>query len=119
MDLQNYMNGAIRRIMSKAYLNVLGNPREAKTILRLQNTFLKSEKRRFLRIVDRYSARIAALPQKTSFWQTFPLRGWILIVCMSALGVALKSIPGIPVGDGVVSGEALVVDGALLGKVSF
>lgn len=46
MDLQNYMNGAIRRIMSKAYLNVLGNPREAKTILRLQNTFLKSEKRR-------------------------------------------------------------------------
>ncbi len=40
------MNGAIRRIMSKAYLNVLGNPREAKTILRLQNTFLKSEKRR-------------------------------------------------------------------------
>ena len=39
MDLQNYMNGAIRRIMSKAYLNVLGNPREAKTILRLQNTY--------------------------------------------------------------------------------
>ncbi|MBP5240072.1 MAG: hypothetical protein J6Z15_05775, partial [Oscillospiraceae bacterium] len=37
----------------------------------------------FRRIVDRYSARIAALPQKTSFWQTFPLRGWILIVCMS------------------------------------
>lgn len=28
-------------------------------------------------------------------------------------------ILGIPVGDGVVSGEALVVDGALLGKVSF
>ncbi len=46
MDLQNYMNGAIRRIMSKAYLNVLSNPREAKTILRLQNVFLKSEKRR-------------------------------------------------------------------------
>lgn len=50
----------------------------------------------FRRIVDRYSARIAAQPQKTSFWQTFPLRGWILIVCMSALGVALKFIPGIP-----------------------
>lgn len=28
-------------------------------------------------------------------------------------------ILAIPVGDGVVSDEALVVDGALLGKVSF
>lgn len=43
-----------------------------------------------------YSARIAAQPLKTSFWQTFPLRGWILIVCMSCLGIALKFIPGIP-----------------------
>ena len=50
----------------------------------------------FKRIVDRYSARIASLPQKTSFWQTFPLKGWILIVCMSCLGIALKFIPGIP-----------------------
>lgn len=50
----------------------------------------------FTRIVDRYSARIAALPEKTSFWQTFPLRGWILIVFMSCLGVALKFIPGVP-----------------------
>ena len=37
----------------------------------------------FRRIVDRYSARIAAQPPRTSLWQTFPLRGWILIVCMS------------------------------------
>ncbi len=50
----------------------------------------------FSRIVDRYSARIAALPEKTSFWQTFPLRGWILIVFMSCLGVALKFITGVP-----------------------
>ncbi len=50
----------------------------------------------FSRIVDRYSARIAALPEKTSFWQTFPLRGWILIVFMSCLGVALKFIIGVP-----------------------
>lgn len=50
----------------------------------------------FTRIVDRYSARIAALPQKTSVWQTFPLRGWILIVCMTCLGIVLKHIPAVP-----------------------
>ncbi|MBR6869422.1 MAG: hypothetical protein IKM93_06375 [Bacteroidales bacterium] len=50
----------------------------------------------FRKIVDKYSARIAAQPQTTTFWQTFPLRGWILIVCMSCLGIALKFIPGIP-----------------------
>ena len=40
--------------------------------------------------------RIAAQPKTTTFWQAFPLRGWILIVCMSCLGIALKFIPGIP-----------------------
>ena len=50
----------------------------------------------FRSIVDRYSARIAALPEKTTFRQTFPLRGWILIVFMSCLGIALKFIPGVP-----------------------
>ena len=40
------MSGAIRRIMEKAYRNVLGNPREAKTVFRLQQIFLKSESRR-------------------------------------------------------------------------
>lgn len=40
------MSDAIRRIMVKAYGNVLRNPREAKTVWRLQQTFLKSEKRR-------------------------------------------------------------------------
>lgn len=46
MNLQGYMSSAIRRIMEKAYLNVLSNPREAKTVYRLQKTFLQSEKRR-------------------------------------------------------------------------
>ena len=50
----------------------------------------------FSRIVDRYSARIAAQPQKTTVWQTFPLRGWILIVCMSCLGIVMKHIPAVP-----------------------
>lgn len=50
----------------------------------------------FRKIVDRYSVRIAAQPEITSFWQAFPRRGWILIVCMSCLGIALKFIPGIP-----------------------
>lgn len=50
----------------------------------------------FRRIVDKYSLRIAAQPQKTSLWQTFPLRGWVLIVCMSCLGIVLRFIPGIP-----------------------
>ena len=50
----------------------------------------------FRKIVDKYSARIASQPQKTTLWQTFPLRGWILIVCMSCLGMALKLIPGVP-----------------------
>ena len=50
----------------------------------------------FTRIVDRYSARIAAQPQKTTVWQTFPLRGWILIVCMTCLGIVLKHIPAVP-----------------------
>lgn len=51
----------------------------------------------FTRIVDRYAARIASQPEVTTVWHTFPLRGWILIVCMSCLGIALKFVPGIPV----------------------
>ena len=46
MNLATYMSDAIRRIMTKAYRNVLSNPLEAKTVWRLQNTFLKSEKKR-------------------------------------------------------------------------
>jgi len=50
----------------------------------------------FRRIVDRYSGRIASLPDKVNFFQTFPVRGWILLVFMMSLGIALKYIPGVP-----------------------
>lgn len=50
----------------------------------------------FTRIVDKYAARIAALPTRTSLWQTFPLRGWLMIAFFACLGIALKFIPGIP-----------------------
>ena len=50
----------------------------------------------FRRIVDRYCDRIASLPDKVRIWQTFPTRGWILLVFMMSLGIAMKHIPGIP-----------------------
>ena len=58
MDLQGYMSGAIRRIMEKAYRNVLGNPREAKTVFRLQQIFLKST-HRYLRCVRCWKRRVS------------------------------------------------------------
>ena len=45
-DLGTYMSGSIRNIMTKAYKNVLSNPREAKFAFRMQTLFQKSEKRR-------------------------------------------------------------------------
>ena len=50
----------------------------------------------FRRIVDRYCGRIASLPEKVKIWQTFPARGWVLLIFMMGLGIALKHIPGIP-----------------------
>lgn len=50
----------------------------------------------FRSIVDRYSRRISSLPDKVSPLQTFPLRGWILIIFMTSLGLVLKQIPLIP-----------------------
>lgn len=50
----------------------------------------------FRRIVDRYCCRIALLPSKVQIWHTFPLRGWILLVFMMGLGIALKHIPQVP-----------------------
>ena len=50
----------------------------------------------FRRIVDRYCGLIAAQPEKTSIWHTFPLKGWILVIGMSCLGMALKFMPFIP-----------------------
>ena len=50
----------------------------------------------FRRIVTRYCERIASLPDKVRIWQTFPVRGWILLAFMMGLGIVLKLIPGIP-----------------------
>lgn len=50
----------------------------------------------FRRIVKRYCQRIASLPDRVKIWQTFPARGWFLIVFMMGLGIALKHIPDIP-----------------------
>lgn len=50
----------------------------------------------FRSIVNRYCDRIVSLPDKVRIWQTFPDRGWILLVFMMGLGITLKNIPGIP-----------------------
>ena len=50
----------------------------------------------FRRIVKRYCDRISSLPDKVTIWQTFPTRGWILLIFMMGLGITLKYIPGIP-----------------------
>ena len=50
----------------------------------------------FRRIVNRYCGRIASLPANVKIWHTFPARGWILIVFMMGLGIALNHIPEIP-----------------------
>ena len=46
MNLGTYMAESIRNIMAKAYLNVLGNPHEARFIARMQRTVTKAERRR-------------------------------------------------------------------------
>ena len=77
----------------------------------------------FRRIVDRYCALIDAEPEKTTILHTFPLRGWILIVCMMCLGMALKFIPWIP-AEFTASfysglGPALVIAAVRFGKKFF
>ena len=74
----------------------------------------------FRRIVNKYCNLIAALPDQTTIGHTFPLRGWVLIVCMSSLGIALKFIPCIP-AEFTASfysglGPALVVAGCMFVK---
>lgn len=51
----------------------------------------------FRKIVKKYTARIAALPTRVAVWLVFPLRGWILILFMMGLGVAMKYIPSVPI----------------------
>lgn len=50
----------------------------------------------FRRIVNRYSDRIATLPDTVKPWHTFPVRGWILMLFMMGLGMTLKYVPGVP-----------------------
>lgn len=50
----------------------------------------------FNKIVHRYCALIAKEPEQTTLLHTFPLKGWILVICMSCLGMILKFIPCIP-----------------------
>ena len=78
----------------RAYLSMA--PQNLWWLLLITAAVLASFYMMFSRIVDRYSARIAAQPQQTSVWQTFPLRGWILIVCMTCLGIVMKHIPTVP-----------------------
>lgn len=78
----------------RAYLSMA--PQDLWWLLLITVAVIASFYMMFSRIVDRYSARIADQPQKTTVWQTFPLRGWILIVCMSCLGIIMKHIPAVP-----------------------
>ena len=74
----------------------------------------------FQRIVNKYCNLIAALPDKTTIGHTFPLRGWILIGCMTCLGIALKFVPCIPAEFTAAFysglGPALIVAGLLFVK---
>ena len=45
-DLSAYIAETIRKIMAKAYMNVLGNPREARFVARMQRVMGKTERRR-------------------------------------------------------------------------
>lgn len=53
----------------------------------------------FNRIVDRYSNRIASLPESNlMIWQTFSLRGWSVLLFMMMLGLTIRVLPSVPEG---------------------
>ena len=49
----------------------------------------------FRRVVARYSAHIEKLTTPYPIWNTFPLRGWVLILFMMGLGISLRYTPNI------------------------
>ena len=49
----------------------------------------------FRRIVGKYCRFIQDQPERTSVLKTFPLRGWVIVIIMMCLGIALKII-GVP-----------------------
>lgn len=51
----------------------------------------------FRSITRRYIERIATLPAKSPLWQTFPPKGWLLLVFMMGIGMTLKLIPAVPI----------------------
>ncbi len=51
----------------------------------------------FRGVVARYSAHIETQTTPCALWNTFPLRGWVLILFMMGLGISLRHINGIPV----------------------
>lgn len=51
----------------------------------------------FNKIVKKYCTYIFLQNKKTSLLHTFPLKGWILVICMSLLGVLLKYFPLFPI----------------------
>lgn len=49
----------------------------------------------FRRIVAKYCRFIQEQPERTSALKTFPVRGWVIVIFMMCLGMALKII-GVP-----------------------
>lgn len=50
----------------------------------------------FTRVVARYLVHIKIITAPCSIWDTFPLRGWVLVLFMMGLGISLRHIPSIP-----------------------
>ena len=46
IDVAEYMSNTIRKMMARAYKNVLSNPREVEFVFRMQKQFRKAEQRR-------------------------------------------------------------------------
>lgn len=47
-------------------------------------------------VTRRYIARISTLPERSPIYSTFPLRGWMLLLFMMGLGIAMKYLPNVP-----------------------
>lgn len=84
-------------LTTKGILAYLAQPKsDIWWLLLITATVLVSFFFMFRKIVNRYSTRITSLPEHTSILQTFPPRGWILLLFMMSLGILLRFIPNIP-----------------------
>ena len=50
----------------------------------------------FNKITKKYIKRIENLQPPFTLWQTFPLKGWIILLIMMSLGMSLRLIPNLP-----------------------